>query len=208
LTQTGSYKVIEKERNHFSSIYGKIVDGSGRTVVADADVDMQLLRGGKFIAAPMRYFMRFHEADGMHAGYLPVIRPRMVAYVCRSSSRLPFSTRLKSARPCKCLDEHREIISITATGLNWGVIFSHGSAGQSIRASRPDMIRVSTRDTIHRGDNQQWSNGVVENWSVGQTVQRQYSMTPLLHFSNVEMTAHYLRRKEDAGFEKALAELA
>ena len=71
LTGTGSFKVIEKERNHQSSIYGKIVDASGRTVVLDADVDMKVPPGGKFIPAPMRYFMRFHEADGMHAGYLP-----------------------------------------------------------------------------------------------------------------------------------------
>jgi hypothetical protein len=71
LTETGSFKVIEKERNHFSSIYGKIVDASGKTVVADADADMKVPRGGKFIPAPMRYFMRFHGADGMHAGYLP-----------------------------------------------------------------------------------------------------------------------------------------
>jgi len=71
LTETGSFKVIEKEINHHSSIYGKIVDASGNTVVADADVDMKVPRGGRFIPAPMRYFMRFHEADGMHAGYLP-----------------------------------------------------------------------------------------------------------------------------------------
>ena len=71
LTETGSFKVIEKERNHFSSIYGKIVDASGNTVVADADADMKVPRGGKFLPAPMRYFMRFHGADGMHAGYLP-----------------------------------------------------------------------------------------------------------------------------------------
>jgi lipoprotein-anchoring transpeptidase ErfK/SrfK len=71
LTETGSFKVIEKELNHHSSIYGKIVDAYGRTVVADADVDMKVSRGGRFIPAPMRYFMRFHGADGMHAGYLP-----------------------------------------------------------------------------------------------------------------------------------------
>src|SRR6266513_4898011 len=71
LTSTGSFKVIEKERSHSSSIYGKIVDASGRTVVADADVDMRVPRGSKFVPAPMPYFMRFHGADGMHAGYLP-----------------------------------------------------------------------------------------------------------------------------------------
>ena len=71
LTGTGSFKVIEKERNHYSSIYGKIVDHYGRTVVADADVDMRVPTGCKFVPAPMPYFMRFHGADGMHAGYLP-----------------------------------------------------------------------------------------------------------------------------------------
>ena len=71
LTQTGSFKVIEKERNHYSSIYGKIVDSSGRTVVADADVDMKVPSGCRFVPAPMPYFMRFHASDGMHAGYLP-----------------------------------------------------------------------------------------------------------------------------------------
>lgn len=70
-TETGSFKVIEKEKNHFSSMYGKIVDAQGNTVVADADADMKVPRGGKFIPAPMRYFMRFHGATGMHAGYLP-----------------------------------------------------------------------------------------------------------------------------------------
>ena len=71
LTETGSFKIIEKERNHFSSLYGQIVDRTGRTVVADADADMAVPRGGKFLPAPMRYFMRFHDAIGMHAGYLP-----------------------------------------------------------------------------------------------------------------------------------------
>ena len=71
LTEAGSFKVIEKERTHYSSIYGKIVDASGRTIVSDADVDMRVPPGDKFIPAPMHHFMRFHGADGMHAGYLP-----------------------------------------------------------------------------------------------------------------------------------------
>jgi L,D-transpeptidase-like protein len=71
LTRTGSFKVLEKERSHYSSMYGKIVDAYGNTIVADADADMHVPRGGKFIPAPMHYFMRFDGADGMHAGYLP-----------------------------------------------------------------------------------------------------------------------------------------
>ncbi len=71
LTETGSFKVIEKERNHFSTLYGRIEDAQGNTIVADADADMPVPRGGKFVPAPMRYFVRFSNAIGMHAGYLP-----------------------------------------------------------------------------------------------------------------------------------------
>ncbi len=70
-TTPGRFKIIEKEQNHFSNMYGKIVDARGRTIVADADSDMRVPRGGRFVPAPMRYFMRFNGAEGMHAGYLP-----------------------------------------------------------------------------------------------------------------------------------------
>jgi lipoprotein-anchoring transpeptidase ErfK/SrfK len=71
LTDVGSFKVMEKERNHFSTLYGRIEDARGNTVVADADSDMPVPRGGKFVPAPMRYFIRFNNSIGMHAGYLP-----------------------------------------------------------------------------------------------------------------------------------------
>jgi lipoprotein-anchoring transpeptidase ErfK/SrfK len=71
LTERGSFKILEKERTHYSSMYGKIVDAHGNAIVADADADTRVPPGGKFIPAPMHYFMRFSGADGMHAGYLP-----------------------------------------------------------------------------------------------------------------------------------------
>jgi lipoprotein-anchoring transpeptidase ErfK/SrfK len=70
-TETGAFKIIEKERNHYSNMYGKIVDARGNTVTADADADMAVPPGGRFVPAPMRYFLRFNGAIGMHAGYLP-----------------------------------------------------------------------------------------------------------------------------------------
>jgi lipoprotein-anchoring transpeptidase ErfK/SrfK len=71
LTDVGSFKVMAKERNHFSTLYGRIEDGQGNTIVSDADADMPLPRGGRFVPAPMHYFVRFNNAIGMHAGYLP-----------------------------------------------------------------------------------------------------------------------------------------
>ena len=70
-TKRGRFKVIQKERRHHSNLYGKIVDSRGRTIVADADSDMRVPRGAKFVAAPMPYFIRFNGAEGLHAGYLP-----------------------------------------------------------------------------------------------------------------------------------------
>src|SRR5687767_9008259 len=70
-TPTGSFRITEKDMDHRSTLYGKIVDSRGRTLVSDADADMPVPRGAKFVNAPMHYFMRFTGAVGMHAGYLP-----------------------------------------------------------------------------------------------------------------------------------------
>lgn len=70
-TPAGNFQVMQKDLNHVSSIYGKIVDRSGQTVVADADVDMRKPLGTRFVNAPMHYFMQFAPGIGMHAGYLP-----------------------------------------------------------------------------------------------------------------------------------------
>ncbi len=70
-TPTGSFQVIEKDLDHHSTLYGKIVDRQGNTIVSNADADMAVPRGAKFVNAPMHYFMRFNGSVGMHAGYLP-----------------------------------------------------------------------------------------------------------------------------------------
>ncbi|MEP6669360.1 MAG: L,D-transpeptidase [Chthoniobacter sp.] len=70
-TPTGEFAVLEKDENHLSSLYGKIVDGDGKTVVRDADSDMRVPKGAKFVQAPMKHFLRFDGATGMHSGYLP-----------------------------------------------------------------------------------------------------------------------------------------
>lgn len=70
-TPSGNFQIMQKDLNHVSSIYGKIVDRSGQIVVADADVDMRKPQGTRFVNAPMHYFMQFAPGIGMHAGYLP-----------------------------------------------------------------------------------------------------------------------------------------
>ena len=70
-TPTGNFKVTQKSANHLSSLYGKIVGANGKTLVRDADSDMPVPPGAKFVQAPMKHFLRFDGATGTHAGYLP-----------------------------------------------------------------------------------------------------------------------------------------
>jgi lipoprotein-anchoring transpeptidase ErfK/SrfK len=71
-TPTGNFEVIQKDPNHFSNLYGKIVEkDSGRVVKSGADSSMPVPKGCKFVPAPMKWFMRFDGAAGMHAGILP-----------------------------------------------------------------------------------------------------------------------------------------
>lgn len=71
-TPTGSYKIIQKDRDHVSNLYGDYVDSAGNVVVANIDVTKDPKPPGtRFKGAPMPYFMRIVSGIGMHAGYLP-----------------------------------------------------------------------------------------------------------------------------------------
>jgi len=70
-TFTGDYVVTEKDPDHRSSHYGRIVDARGRTLIPDVDADTPRPAGAKFVQAPMKFFLRFDGAIGMHAGRLP-----------------------------------------------------------------------------------------------------------------------------------------
>ncbi|MEY2490573.1 MAG: hypothetical protein QOC70_2515 [Verrucomicrobiota bacterium] len=70
-TAIGDFKILEKELNHFSSLYGRIVSSGGRLLRGDATGFDPLPRGGRFVPAPMRYFLRFDGDCGLHAGTLP-----------------------------------------------------------------------------------------------------------------------------------------
>lgn len=70
-TPTGEYTVLAKTLDHRSSLYGRIVDGRGSTLIPDVDAEMPRPAGARFVQAPMRYFLRFDGAVGLHAGRLP-----------------------------------------------------------------------------------------------------------------------------------------
>lgn len=71
-TPVGSFRVIQKSKNHRSNLYGAYVDGSGQIVVDNVDVHADRRPSGTtFLGASMPYFLRFYGGAGLHAGYLP-----------------------------------------------------------------------------------------------------------------------------------------
>lgn len=72
-TPTGSFRIIQKDKDHKSSHYGAFVDQYGNVI--NGDVDKRTDRppaGLKFEGARMTNFMRLtNDGIGMHAGFLP-----------------------------------------------------------------------------------------------------------------------------------------
>lgn len=70
-TPPGEFSVSEKDADHRSTLYGKIVNAIGKVVKADASSKTPVPEGCRFDQAPMPHFLRFNGAVGMHAGRLP-----------------------------------------------------------------------------------------------------------------------------------------
>jgi len=72
-TPTGSFKILQKNANHRSNLYGTFNDANGNVVDDDANYGKEPTPPGcHFVGAPMPFFMRVTNGGvGMHGGYLP-----------------------------------------------------------------------------------------------------------------------------------------
>jgi hypothetical protein len=72
-TPPGRYKIIQKSKDHKSSIYGVFKDkASGQMINDNVDIRVDKIPpGAVYYPAPMPNFMRFTGGIGMHTGYLP-----------------------------------------------------------------------------------------------------------------------------------------
>lgn len=72
-TPTGNFKIIQKDKDHTSSIFGDYVDATtGAVVQKDVDTTKDPKpKGTKYDGAKMPYFMRVKGGVGMHEGFLP-----------------------------------------------------------------------------------------------------------------------------------------
>jgi lipoprotein-anchoring transpeptidase ErfK/SrfK len=71
-TPTGTFKIIQKDKDHASTLFGDYVDASGKVVMPNVDIKKDPKPPGThFQGTPMPYFMRIVSGTGLHAGYLP-----------------------------------------------------------------------------------------------------------------------------------------
>src|SRR2546423_1163265 len=72
-TPNGSFTVMEKDKDHHSSLYGDYKDSSGRTVRGGISAHIDSAPSGThFVGASLKWLMRLTaEAAGMHDGILP-----------------------------------------------------------------------------------------------------------------------------------------
>lgn len=71
-TPPGTYKILEKKQEHYSSKYGHVEDASGRIINDDATPRSPVPPGGKYVPAAMPFWMRLtNDGIGLHQGYLP-----------------------------------------------------------------------------------------------------------------------------------------
>lgn len=74
-TPPGQYKVIQKDKNHVSNLYGNYVDLEDNIIQRNVDVTKDPLpEGAEFSGAKMTNFLRFTGGYGMHAGFVPRYR--------------------------------------------------------------------------------------------------------------------------------------
>ena len=69
---TGRFRVIRKDEDHRSSLYGAYVNASGTIVKANVDTRRDRKPPhSHFVGASMPYFLEFSPGYGLHQGYLP-----------------------------------------------------------------------------------------------------------------------------------------
>lgn len=71
-TTTGQFRIVEMQRYHESSLYGKYVNSRGKVVQGNVDTRRHRRpAGARYAGAPMPYWMRIVGGTGMHEGTLP-----------------------------------------------------------------------------------------------------------------------------------------
>jgi lipoprotein-anchoring transpeptidase ErfK/SrfK len=105
-TPTGHFSVLEKDKNHHSSLYGDYRDRAGRIVRGGVSVHIDSAPSGtRFVGAEMKWFMRLTDGGvGMHVGILPGYAASHGCVRMPSQSAELFYNRVKVGTPVEVVD--------------------------------------------------------------------------------------------------------
>lgn len=71
-TKPGSFKIIQKDKDHVSSRFGDYLDHNGHIIQKEIDREKDPMpKGAIYDGARMPHFMRIVGGTGMHEGFLP-----------------------------------------------------------------------------------------------------------------------------------------
>ena len=71
-TVTGSFKILEKDKEHRSSLFGNFLNSGGEVIQKDVNTrNDSVPPGAHYEGANMPFWMRIAGGTGMHAGFLP-----------------------------------------------------------------------------------------------------------------------------------------
>jgi lipoprotein-anchoring transpeptidase ErfK/SrfK len=71
-TPLGQYKVLQKNKNHQSNLYGSFIDAQGKVIDENAEAGQKPPEGTRYQPSPMPHYLRLcYNGIGLHAGYLP-----------------------------------------------------------------------------------------------------------------------------------------
>ncbi len=101
MTPAGQFNVLEKDKDHRSSVYGDFKDRAGRTVRSGISARIDSAPSGThFVGAPMIWFMRLTgDGVGMHIGILPGYPASHGCIRMPSQSAEMFFNRVKIGTP-------------------------------------------------------------------------------------------------------------
>jgi hypothetical protein len=152
-TPTGDFKVLEKVKDKVSNLYGKGYDAAGKLVNSDFKHGRDVLPpGGRFEAAPMKFFMRLtNDGVGMHIG--AITKPgRRASHGC---IRLP-------SKMAPILYEHTALgtpVRITGNGPDYATYLKQSAEKAKANAAKYAASKKKQADAATKKAEEAAANG-------------------------------------------------
>src|SRR5580704_14899765 len=109
VTQTGKFRVMNKDVNHASADFGLIVDSYNRIVDSNATPSTAVPSGCRYMPAPMPDYMQLGPYFGMHGGFLPGYPASHGCVRMPSDLAAEFFSRVQVGTPVEIVGDARNV---------------------------------------------------------------------------------------------------